>query len=404
VHQGSSRLRGEEFAHAATASDIVLTSFATLRQDAPMLLRLPWYAVIVDEAQNIKNASTQQARAVRALPAAFRIALTGTPVENRLSELWSIMSFLNPGYLGSQDSFRKSFAIPIERYGDENAARRLKQLIGPLVLRRVKTDPTVIQDLPEKQESKVYCNLTEEQATLYEAVVKTSLERVETSEGIERRGLVLSLLMQLKQICNHPAQYLHQGEAAAREPRPLASRSGKLARLTDMLEEVVAEGDRALVFTQFAEMGQLLRDYLPGALGCPALFLHGGTPAAKRDEMVARFQSDDGGPMVFVLSLKAGGTGLNLTRASRVFHFDRWWNPAVEDQATDRAFRIGQRRNVQVYKFVTTGTVEEMVDEMIESKRGLARAIIGTGEQWLTELSTDALRDLVRLRRNAVEE
>ena len=404
VHQGSSRLRGEEFAHAATTSDIVLTSFATLRQDAPMLLRLPWYAVIVDEAQNIKNAGTQQARAVRALPAAFRIALTGTPVENRLSELWSIMSFLNPGYLGSQDSFRKSFAIPIERYGDENAARRLKQLIGSLVLRRVKTDPTVIQDLPEKQESKVYCNLTEEQATLYEAVVKTSLERVETSEGIERRGLVLSLLMQLKQICNHPAQYLHQGEAAAREPRPLASRSGKLARLTDMLEEVVAEGDRALVFTQFAEMGQLLRDYLPGALGCPALFLHGGTPAAKRDEMVARFQGDDGGPMVFVLSLKAGGTGLNLTRASRVFHFDRWWNPAVEDQATDRAFRIGQRRNVQVYKFVTTGTVEEMVDEMIESKRGLARAIIGTGEQWLTELSTDALRDLVRLRRNAVEE
>jgi SNF2 family DNA or RNA helicase len=399
IHQGPNRLRDEDFLEAAGAVDMVLSSYAIVRRDAETMQTVTWRGVILDEAQNIKNPSAQQTQVVRRLNADFRLALTGTPVENRLSELWSIMHFLNPGYLGSRQKFREDFALPIERYGDEEATQHLKKMVGPFILRRVKTDPRVIQDLPDKIEMKVYCHLTEEQATLYEAVVQDALRKVEESEGIERRGLVLSMIMQLKQICNHPVQYLHQGDGSGPDTTALIGRSGKLERLTEMLEEVNSVGDRALIFTQFAEMGHLLRSYLPQALGCPVLFLHGGVPAAKRDQMIKRFQEDEHGPPIFILSLKAGGTGLNLTRANHVFHFDRWWNPAVEDQATDRAFRIGQTRNVQVHKFVTTGTMEEMIDDMIESKQALAEAIVGKGEQWLTELSTDDLREVVRLRR-----
>ena len=399
VHQGPKRLRGEEFLQATREVDMVLTSYAIARRDAETMQAVSWLGVILDEAQNIKNPTAKQTQAVRQLAADFRLALTGTPVENRLSELWSIMHFLNPGYLKSRQAFRQDFGLPIERYGDEEATQRLKTMVGPFILRRVKTDPSVIQDLPDKIETKVYSRLTEEQATLYEAVVQDSLRRVTESEGIERRGLVLSMLMQLKQICNHPVQYLHQADGAEIDVLDLADRSGKLARLSEMLEEVISVGDRTLIFTQFAEMGHLLRAYLPQALGCPTQFLHGGVPAKKRDQMVKRFQEDVHDPLIFILSLKAGGTGLNLTRANHVFHFDRWWNPAVEDQATDRAFRIGQTRNVQVHKFVTVGTMEEMIDEMIESKKALAEAVVGSGEQWLTELSTDDLRDLVRLRR-----
>ncbi len=405
IHQGADRLRGDDFIRAAREVDMVLSSYAVVRRDAETMAAVSWLGVILDEAQNIKNPEAKQTQVMRRLAADFRLALTGTPVENRLSELWSIMHFLNPGYLGSRQAFRQGFALPIERYGDEEATQKLKTMVGPFILRRVKTDPRVIQDLPDKIETKVFCQLTEEQATLYEAVVQESLRIVAESEGIERRGLILSMLMQLKQICNHPVQYLHQAEGSEAEiadhsaGAALAERSGKLARLTELLEEVIAVGDRALIFTQFAEMGHLLRSYLPGALGCPTQFLHGGVPAQKRDQMVKRFQEDDHGPFIFILSLRAGGTGLNLTRASHVFHFDRWWNPAVEDQATDRAFRIGQTRNVQVHKFVTVGTMEEMIDEMIESKKALARTIVGGGEEWLTELSTDDLRELVRLRR-----
>lgn len=398
LHQGADRLQGEAFREAASAVDMVLTSYALLRRDVEVLLPVPWLGVILDEAQNIKNPGARQTRAVCQLRAGYRVALTGTPVENRLSDLWSIFHFLNPGYLGSQDAFRRRFALPIERFADDEATERLKQLVSPFILRRVKTDPRVIQDLPDKIETKVYCPLVEEQATLYEGVVRDVLGRVESSEGIERRGLVLSMLMQLKQICNHPMQFLHQTEGGD-QAAAIAGRSGKLARLTAMLEETVAVGDRVLVFTQFAEMGHLLRAYLPAALGCPTLFLHGGVPPAKRDQLVARFQDGGADPLIFVLSLKAGGTGLNLTRANHVFHFDRWWNPAVEDQATDRAFRIGQTRNVQVHKFVTTGTLEERIDDLIESKKALARVVVGAGERWLTELSTDDLRELVALRR-----
>ncbi len=399
VHRGADRLKGEEMRAAIQDQDVVLTSYPIARLDAETIQSIQWLAIILDEAQNIKNPEAKQTQVIRKLEGEFRIALTGTPVENRLSELWSIMHFLNPGYLGARKAFRENFALPIERYHDEEALGKLKQLTTPFILRRVKTDPRVISDLPQKVETKVYCTLTEEQATLYEAVVQDVIEKIESAEeGIQRRGLVLSMLMQLKQICNHPVQYLHQAGKRTVDIS-LDGRSGKLERLGELLEEILAEGDRALIFTQFSEMGEMLAGYLPKAFGAATQFLHGGTPAKARDRMVKRFQEDDNAPPVFILSLKAGGTGLNLTRANHVFHFDRWWNPAVEDQATDRAFRIGQKRNVQVHKFVTTGTLEEMIDDMIESKKGLAQAVVGSGENWLTEMSTDELRKVVSLRR-----
>jgi SNF2 family DNA or RNA helicase len=398
VHQGANRRKNGDFMSAAADVDMVLSSYAVVRQDAEFVQKMNWWGVILDEAQNIKNPATKLAQAVRKLNSEFRFALTGTPVENRLTELWSIMHFLNPGFLGKQETFRRDLALPIERFGDQEATRKLRDLISPFILRRVKTDPTVIQDLPEKIEMKEFCTLTEEQATLYQAVVQDVMEKVQDSDGIERKGMVLSLLMQLKQICNHPAQYLKQVNGDGIDPSALDSRSGKLNRLVEMLEEIIEVGDRVLIFTQFAEMGKLLSAHLPKTLGKSAQFLYGATPPKTREQMVNRFQEDEHAPPIFILSLKAGGTGLNLTRANHVFHFDRWWNPAVEDQATDRAFRIGQKRNVQVHKFVTQGTLEERIDEMIESKKGLARSIIGEGEQWLTELSTDDLRELVSLR------
>jgi SNF2 family DNA or RNA helicase len=399
VHQGGDRLRDEAFIEAAQNVDMVLTSYALARRDGETLQQIDWFGVALDEAQNIKNPNTKQAQTIRKLPADFRLALTGTPVENRLSELWSIMQFLNPGFLGGQKQFRQDFTLPIEKYGDADAAQRLRKMTRPFLLRRVKTDPTVIQDLPDKQEMKVYCHLSEEQATLYEAVVRDGLAAIDEQEGegIARKGLVLSMLMQLKQVCNHPAQYLHETEAY--QPGEDNGRSGKLQRLDALLDEILAEGDRMLIFSQFTEMAGLLQGYIQERFGVPTLYLHGGVPAKKRAVMVEQFQREDG-PPVFLLSLKAGGTGLNLTRANHVFHFDRWWNPAVEDQATDRAFRIGQTKNVLVHKFVCLGTLEERIDAMIEDKKALANSIIGSGENWLTEMSTADLRDLVRLRRD----
>jgi non-specific serine/threonine protein kinase len=396
VHHGAGRLAGDELLEAVASADLVLTTFAICARDAEALASVGWWRVVVDEAQNVKNAATRQARAVRALPAGRRVAMTGTPVENRLTELWSIMEFLNPGLLGSERGFRARFAVPIESYGDENAAGLLRRLTRPFLLRRVKTDRTIIRDLPDKLDMKVFCNLTREQASLYQAVVDDMLRRLEEKEGIERRGLILATLTRLKQVCNHPAQFAGDGSA-------LEGRSGKLARLEEILEEVLAEGEKALVFTQFAEMGGMLRTHLQHRLGREVLLLHGGVARGARDEMVARFQAE-GGPPAFVLSLKAGGTGLNLTAASHVVHFDRWWNPAVEDQATDRAFRIGQRRDVQVRKLVAVGTLEERIDELIERKKALAERIVGTGEGWLTELSTEDLRKIVALSSDAVAE
>ncbi len=396
VHHGSDRLDGKAFVRHAGATDLVLSTYGLATRDQPLLAKVPWRRVVLDEAQQIKNSAARTTQSVRAIPADRRIAMTGTPVENRLSELWSIMQFLNPGMLGSEKAFRDRFAIPIERDGDDEVAARLRRITAPFVLRRLKTDRTIIADLPDKLEMKEFCNLTREQATLYQAVVDDMLARIDEAEGIERRGLVLATMMKLKQVCNHPAQFLADGSS-------IAGRSGKVSHLVELLEEAVAEGDRTLVFTQFTQMGDMLERHLRNRLGCDVLWLHGGVSKKARDAMVERFQGTEGAP-VFLLSLKAGGTGLNLTAATNVVHFDRWWNPAVEDQATDRAFRIGQKRNVQVRKFVCGGTLEERIDAMIEQKRALADRIVGSGEGWITELSTDQLREIIALSADAVGE
>jgi SNF2 family DNA or RNA helicase len=397
VHYGLTRAKGKAFKKEAERSALVLSSYALLHRDFEFLKEVEWSGVVLDEAQNIKNPQTKQAQAARALASGYRVALTGTPVENNVGDLWSLMEFLNPGFLGTLARFKRDFFLPIQANGDADAARRLKRLTGPFILRRLKTDKTIIADLPEKQEMKVFCTLTKEQASLYAAVVKDASEALDETEGIQRKGVVLAMLSKLKQVCNHPAQFLGDNSA-------IQGRSGKLARLTEMLEEVLATGERALVFTQFAEMGAIIRRHLQETFGREVLFLHGAVPKRQRDLMVTRFQSEDGGPRVFLLSLKAGGTGLNLTAANHVFHFDRWWNPAVENQATDRAFRIGQRRNVQVHKFLCAGTLEEKIDEMIQHKQELAERIVGAGEGWLTELSTAALKELFTLREAAVAE
>ncbi len=396
VHHGLGRARGDAFEKEAARHALVLSSYALLHRDLPALQGVRWSGVVLDEAQNVKNPETKQARAARALPAEYRIALTGTPVENHVGDLWSLMEFLNPGFLGSQAEFKKTFFVPIQAGHDPEAAARLRRLTSPFVLRRLKTDKSVIADLPEKMEMKVFCTLTREQASLYAAVVADAAEVLERAEGIQRKGVVLATLSKLKQVCNHPAQFL-------KDNSPLPGRSGKLARLAEMLEEILEVGDRALVFTQFAEMGALLQRHLQETFGREALFLHGGVAKGQRDRMVERFQAASGPPLL-VLSLKAGGTGLNLTRATHVFHFDRWWNPAVENQATDRAFRIGQLRRVQVHKFVCAGTLEEKIDAMIEGKKEVAERVVGTGEGWLTELTTAQLMDLMTLRPEAVGE
>ncbi len=400
VHHGTGRAEGEDFVERSLESDLVISTYGLARRDIEDLSKLRWSSIILDEAQSIKNPVTKQARAIRHLEGDHRLALTGTPVENRLSELWSIMSFLNPGYLGSLERFRRTFAVPIERFQDDEASARLRRLVRPFILRRLKTDPKVIQDLPEKVEYKVYCNLTREQATLYEAVVRDAMDELRAEEAgprnLRRRGIVLAMLTRLKQVCDHPALFLADGSETS-------TRSGKLNRLTEMLEEVLAVGDRALVFTQFAQMGHLLQRHLQEAFGQEVLFLHGGVSQKQRDRLLLRFQEDERAPSIFVLSLKAGGIGLNLMRANHVFHYDRWWNPAVENQATDRAYRIGQSRDVQVHKYISIGTLEERIDMLIESKRALAENVVGTGEAWLTELDTEELRDLITLRTDAVE-
>ena len=396
VHHGADRMRGEAFAGKARKQAMVISSYGLLQRDIESLRKVEWAGVILDEAQNVKNAETKRARAARAVPADYRIALTGTPVENNVGDLWSIMEFLNAGFLGTQAAFKRDFFIPIQVQRDPDAAERLKRVTGPFILRRLKTDRSIISDLPEKLEMKVYCSLTKEQASLYAAVLKDVEQTLDSAEGIERKGLILATLSKLKQVCNHPAQFLGDNSR-------LTKRSGKLDRLTEMLEEVIAVNDRALVFTQFAQMGKLLQQHLQETFGCEIPFLYGGVTKKRRDQMIDRFQGQDG-PPVFLLSLKAGGTGLNLTGANHVFHFDRWWNPAVENQATDRAFRIGQTKNVQVHKFICAGTLEEKIDEMIERKKEIASTVVGTGEGWLTELSSSEIRELFALRKEAVVE
>ncbi|MBA8823377.1 non-specific serine/threonine protein kinase [Saccharopolyspora lacisalsi] len=396
VHHGADRVRGPNFVKSTDGADLVVTTYGLAAKDAEMLRGVHWRRVVLDEAQQVKNSASKQAVAVRSLGADQRVALTGTPVENRLAELWSVVDFTNPGILGTLADFRSRFAVPIERHGCERAAATVQRVTGSFVLRRLKTDPAIVPELPTKNEMTTHCTLTREQAALYRDVVDDMLTRIESSDGMERKGLVLATMSKLKQVCNHPAHLLKDGS-------PVAGRSGKLARLEETLDEALADGDRVLCFTQFTEFAEMLRGHLVDRFGREVLYLHGGVAQPARDEMVRRFQSGDG-PSIFLLSLRAGGTGLNLTAASHVIHVDRWWNPAVEDQATDRAFRIGQDKNVQVRKFVCVGTLEERIDAMIEEKKALARMAVESGENWVTELSTSQLREVLTLSDDAVAE
>lgn len=383
-----------EVADAIRGKDIVIASFGVARLDSARLREISWHRLVVDESQNIKNPTAAVTKAVRSFTAPRRIALTGTPVENRLMDLWSLFSVLNPGFLGAATAFRREFERPIMRDHDRAATQSLRGMIRPFILRRMKTDKAIIQDLPDKVEQNSCCNLTAEQAALYEAVIADLETKLEGAEGIGRQGLMLSTLMRLKQVCNHPAQFLQDASEFS------VSRSHKLARVCEMLDEIESEGESVLVFTQFAEVGKELEALFRRRYSGAVYYLHGGTPRARREHMVQEFQDPDSERAIFVLSLRAGGTGITLTRANHVIHFDRWWNPAVENQATDRAFRIGQEKTVLVHKMVTMGTVEERIDEIIESKKQLAEDIVGSDESWLASLDNEAFRNLVALDRS----
>jgi SNF2 family DNA or RNA helicase len=399
VHHGTERAKDvKEFQAMAKQNNVIITSFTLIRKDLKLIESVDWHRLVLDEAQNIKNPKAEQTKAILKLSAPHRLALTGTPVENRLLDLWSIFNFLNPGYLGKEAQFRKNFELPIQKNNDVMRSQTLKKLVEPFILRRVKTDQSIIKDLPDKVEQKLYCNLTKEQASLYEAVVKDITSELDDAEGIQRKGLILATLLKLKQICNHPRQFLQDGSDFT------PGRSHKLSRLSEMVAEVMEEGESLLIFTQFTELGDALEKYLRHTCRYNTYYLHGGTNRNKREKMITEFQDPETEPSVFILSLKAGGVGITLTKANHVFHFDRWWNPAVENQATDRAFRIGQKKNVFVHKFVAIGTLEERIDEMIEDKKKLADSIVGSDESWLTELDNDAFKKLISLNKSAILE
>ncbi|MGO4547107.1 DEAD/DEAH box helicase [Paenibacillus sp. 2TAB23] len=395
LHYGNKREKGEHFRDSVSEADLVITSYSLAQLDEEDLSLVDWDALCLDEAQNIKNVYTKQSTAIRRLPAQHRIALTGTPMENRLTELWSIYDFINPGYLGNMNEFRKEVVAPIEKTRDEKMIAGLQRWVKPFMLRRVKKDPNIQLSLPDKNEFKTYMTLTAEQGVLYENLVADLLENLDKLGPMQRRGLILAALTKLKQLCDHPSLLSSEEKPTAWE----IERSNKVARLLEMCEEIAAEGERCLIFTQYIDMGHQLKQMLEEKLGLPVPYLHGGVPKVKRDQMIDQFQNADEPCCAFVLSLKAGGTGLNLTAANHVFHFDRWWNPAVENQATDRAFRIGQTKQVQVHKFITLGTLEEKIDEMIDRKQSLNDQVVGQSEQWITEMTTEDLRELFALRK-----
>ena len=395
IHHGMKRNKKNVFTDEALAETLVISSYSLLYRDNSLFSKVEWAGIILDEAQNIKNPDTCQSRAARSIRADWHIALTGTPVENHVGDMWSIMEFLMPGLMPNRARFSREILRPVQA-GEKKAMDRVRRMTAPFILRRLKTDKEIISDLPEKIESKEFCPLSREQATLYSAVTSSLEREIEGTEGIRRKGVVLGAITALKQICDHPLLYL-------KDKSEIDNRSGKLARLAEIAEEMLASGDRALIFTQYAEMGELLKKFIQETFGREVLFLHGGVPREKRDEMVRRFQEEEEGPPFFVLSLKAGGTGLNLTRANHVVMFDRWWNPAVEQQAVDRAYRIGQQNNVQVNYFCCRGTLEEKIESLIEAKRELADMLVGTGESWLSDLSDSDLHELFSLEREAVD-
>ncbi|WP_199614544.1 DEAD/DEAH box helicase [Paenibacillus alkalitolerans] len=397
LHYGPERKKGASFHAHAAERQVVITSYSTALRDRKSFTAMQWDAITLDEAQYIKNAGTQLARFVRSLQSKHRIAMTGTPIENRLSDLWSVSEWINPGYLGSERSFRTRYAAPIERAKDDAAAEKLHTLIRPFILRRVKTDPTVIDDLPEKLELDSYCTLTKTQAEMYRATVDRLVRTLERAEGMARRGAILTAITKLKQICNEPAH-------AMKLPRIAKADSGKLFRLEQLLAESAESGDRCVVFSQYATMANLLKPYLEASLSVRVAAITGRTPSKEREHIIRSFQEDDDGPVILVLSLKTGGFGLNLTRANRLIHYDRWWNPAAERQATDRVFRIGQTRNVEIWKLITKGTLEEAIDKLLQEKERLVEGVVGSGEKWLTEWSDEELTRLLTLRHDIVVE
>lgn len=404
LHHGPNRHKGEAFIRAAHGAHVVLTSYTLASLDQEELHAVEWDSVCLDEAQNIKNYYTKQAQAIKQITARHRVAMTGTPIENWLTELWSIMNFLNPGYMGSLRSF-SSYARMVERERDEEQIARIQTLVRPFLLRREKKDPAIKLNLPVKEEFKCYISLTPEQSALYEQLLDQLFRRIDRMVAMERRGAVLSTIMRLKQLCDHPAM-LHRNFQLPMEE--MLEQSNKLMRLAEMVEEVREAGERCIIFTQFIDMGHLLQSVLQKQLNEKVMFIHGSIPRSRRDEMIADFQRSAHDTLqpshqteecgILVMSLKTGGTGLNLTAANHVFHYDRWWNPAVENQASDRVYRIGQERDVFVHKFITIGTLEERIDDMLEQKIDLSRRIVGTGDRWISELSDDELRDLLELR------
>ncbi|MBS4200671.1 DEAD/DEAH box helicase [Bacillus sp. FJAT-49732] len=389
LHYGSNRVKEEAFVEMTKNTDIVLTSYGLSHLDSEDFLSVKWSTIALDEAQNIKNAETKQSRAIRKFKGTHHIALTGTPMENRLSELWSIFDFINHGYLGTFGQFQKKYIMPIERDNSETKIRELQKLIRPFLLRRTKKDPEVELNLPDKLEQKEYCALTTEQAALYEDLIQNTFSRIESLSVFERKGLILQMLSRLKQLCNHPALYLKE-----EMPENIIERSNKLGTLVELADSIMETREACIIFTQYIGMGEMIRSILEKRYGIKVPFLNGSMPKAQRDHYVSRFQEGDF--PFFLLSLKAGGTGLNLTAANHVIHYDRWWNPAVENQATDRAYRIGQNRFVHVHKFITTGTLEERIDLMLEKKQALNEEIIRS-DQWVTELSNEELHNLLAL-------
>ena len=372
--------------------DVLLTTYGVLRSDYAKLKKMKWAVVCIDEAQNIKNADTAQSKAVKSIPADTHIALSGTPVENRLSEFWSIMDYANKGYLGTVKMFKENFANPIQLHNDEDCVARFRKVTAPFMMRRVKTDKSIIADLPDKIERDEYASLTAEQAALYQKTLEAAMKEIEglPTTGHEalfkRQGMILQMILALKQICNHPAQFLKNGDRRM-------ELSGKAEMLADLVDGILDAGEKVLVFTQFREMGDLLVEFLAARTGVPPLFYHGGCSLKQRQDMVERFQQNRT-DRVFILSLKAGGTGLNLTAATHVIHYDLWWNPAVEAQATDRAYRIGQQRNVMVHRFITKDTFEERINDMIRQKKHLADMTVASGESWIGKLSNKELREI----------
>ncbi|MFC7394175.1 DEAD/DEAH box helicase [Scopulibacillus cellulosilyticus] len=393
TYHGPDRMSTESLEKQLDEFDCILTSYSLLLKDIEFFSKFEWSSVIIDEAQTIKNPHAKKSRAVRALKARHRIALTGTPIENRLDELWSIMEFLNPGYLGSLKRFREQFVRPIVKENNASKTRTLQKMISPFILRREKTDKRIIKDLPEKLEIKEYCHLSKVQASLYQSVVNELMQNVSSTEGMKRKGLILSTLTKLKQICDHPNLLTDKGDTQS---------SGKLNRLFELIGPLVEEKEKLLIFTQYVKMGKLLIQTLEKHFpNCPVYFLHGGLTAEAREKLIRHFRETDTS-CIFILSLKAGGLGLNLTEARHVVHFDRWWNPAVEEQATDRVYRIGQRQNVNVHKMVCEGTIEERIDELIEQKKSLSKQILSQGESWVTELNDNEIYDLIRLRKEVL--